>query len=92
VNAPRFWSHVEQAGACLLWIGNLNDLGNGRVRVGGRLLKARRVAYELTYGPIPPGAYVHCSCGHPSCVRPDHLFLGRSASVPRKSRGSSLVA
>jgi HNH endonuclease len=38
---------------------------------------AHRVAWELAVGPIPFGFQInHGPCDNPSCVSPDHLYLG----------------
>jgi len=42
-------------------------------------VRASRVSWELTYGAIPPGAWVLHHCDERLCTRPDHLFLGTVA-------------
>ena len=48
----------------------------GELKLKGYLEKPPRIAYELTYGPIPAGMNACHVCDNPICCRPDHLFLG----------------
>lgn len=88
--ADRFWGRVDKSGDCWLWTGarNSNGYGNSANPNPGGSRMAHRIAWELTYGPIPhsPGAHGTCvlhHCDNPPCVRPDHLFLGTNLDNAR---------
>jgi integrase len=93
--ATRFEAKVDRSGPHHVWTGSRLADGSGQLRVNGRLTTARRVAWELTHGPLPPGARVLGCPADPACVRVDHLSLwgGESATKAqpgrkRASRGS----
>ena len=46
------------------------------MRVGSKLTTARRVAWELAFGPMPPHQRVAACDVERSCVRVEHLCLG----------------
>ena len=66
----RFWPKVGAPGAtgCREWtFGVLHD-GYGMFgRSGGHPVKAHRMAWELTYGPVPMGLHVLHHCDNPPC-------------------------
>lgn len=77
---------------CILWIGNQSVMGYGLLASQDngrkRLVLAHRFAFEMAYGPIPPGMQVlhRCDADYPAgnityrrCVNPLHLFMGDHA-------------
>lgn len=81
-NARRFYEKVEfdTNGGCWLWAARCDDkMGYGQFRLYGRHWAAHRASWALHRGPIPEGGLVLHKCDVPSCVNPDHLFVGTQA-------------
>jgi hypothetical protein len=95
----RFWAYVEKTNGCWFWTGAKTHGGYGVIRrrkaEGGELVRAHRLSYCMQKGNIPPGMMVCHSCDTPSCVNPDHLFVGSQtdnmtdASIKMRTRGGT---
>jgi hypothetical protein len=96
----HFWADVDDAdeNGCREWLDLKNDDGYGYEYIEARYTEtpgrfyAHRIAYVLTYGPIPDETpIVLHTCDNPPCCEPTHLFLGTDADNvadrDRKGRG-----
>jgi hypothetical protein len=73
----EFWTKVLVTDCCWLWTrARFPGTGYGAFWRGGKLHKAHRIAYELTFGPPPVGLDVMHICDVRHCVRPDHIRPG----------------
>ena len=69
----RFWAKVSFGDNCWMWSAGLDAYGYGQISRGGKMVKAHRVVYELTFGPIPTGLVIDHRCHTRACVKPTHL-------------------
>ena len=83
-SADKFWPRVNRDvghgpnGDCWLWTGGKAHYGHGQFSFGNRKMYAHRYSYETHKGSAD-GMDVCHTCDFPSCVNPDHLFLGTHA-------------
>lgn len=50
--------------------------GYGHFGIEGKTFRAHRLAWIIAKGSIPDNLHVLHRCHNPSCVNPDHLYLG----------------
>jgi hypothetical protein len=86
----RFWASATCGEGCWVWHRLRAPSGYGSFSFGQTHWRAHRMAWLLTYGPIPRGLWVLHRCDNRPCIRPDHLFLGtvhdNVADMVRKGR------
>lgn len=79
---------------CWLWLLSLDRDGYGRCSLGPKFVNAHRLSWTAFRGPIPFGMHVLHTCDIPSCINPDHLWLGthldnmRDRSAKGRSRNA----
>lgn len=89
----RFFNKVKkQVNGCWLWVGaktGSNKYGYFHLSAKEGCVFAHRYSFELSKGPIPEGMLVCHTCDIPTCVNPDHLFLGthKENAIDRSKKG-----
>jgi hypothetical protein len=80
----RFWKKVnipkDYINECWEWQSGKDKDGYGRFHIGtGKSpYRSHRFSYEYYFGIIPDKMLVCHTCDNPSCVNPNHFFIGNN--------------
>lgn len=84
----RFWAKVDKSESCWEWLANKTHDGYGSFSYQGGMVRAHRLSFEWSSGPIPEGMQVDHTCWNPPCVNPAHLRLATNKANSQNRAGA----